>query len=127
MTEIIYLVRRFKESELVAKLNLTEDQLDEFLKTANYVCEKVARHFDLELEDLFKKTRKYVIAFPRQLCQYQIIEENKKNFGRKYPILVTEFFETYPKKMRNNCHEIENKRISLTLEGEKVRKVLDLF
>lgn len=126
MTEILDPVIRFKESKLVAKLNLTEDQLKEFLKTANYVCEKVVEHFGLEKEDLFEKTWKYTIVFPRQLCQYQIIEENKKNFGNKYPGLIAKFFDTHSLRVMNNYHEIENKKISLT-EGEEVRKVLGLF
>jgi len=135
MVEILDPISEFKRNELAKISNDSgttselEQKIYQFCKKADYVCEKIANSFSIEKEDLFKKLQVHVIVFPRQLCHYQISEENKKIFDNEYWALTARLFDTEVSTVRYNYRKIEGwKDLPVpTPECEKVKEVLGLF
>ena len=126
---VYILKKRLKELENKKAISTLDPNRKKFYFNSIYdVFKKVGGYFGMEQEDFFKKTKKRKILFPRQLCQYQISEENKKIFNnKKYWTFTAGLFNESHSNIIHSYSEIEKFKKSPTTEGIKIREVLDLF
>ena len=100
---------------------------EQFNKTADFVCRTLADYFELEPEDLKKKTQKRKSVFPRQIAQYQIAEENKEIFKKESWSLIARLFDMTDAGVMHSYYKIGAWKNLPTSEGWEIRKALSLF
>ncbi len=104
-----------------------------FLQKADHVCEVVAKYFGVPKEDFFgeegekKYNQKHDILFPKQICHYEISEENLKIFGHINWLLTAKYFGVKDGKIRHGHKNIASWKDLPTLEGKKIRELFALL
>ena len=109
----------------VKPVKITKEE--QFNKTADFVCRTLADYFELEPEDLKKKTHERKIVFPRQIAHYRIAEENKKIFKKEHWSLIARLFDMTDANIKYSYSKINSWKDLSTSEGWEIREALSLF
>lgn len=119
-------LKEFGKSKTISEID--QNRKDIYINSILNVLGKIGRYFNIKESDFLKKIRKSEMIFLCKLCQYQIIEENKKIFNdSEIWNLTARLFKWNPSNVMNAYYEIENFKESPTPKGKKIREVLELF
>lgn len=119
-------LNELEKNSIISKIDSNKKNL--YFNSICSIFKKVGEYFNIKQEDFFKENRKREMVFPRQLCQYQITEENKRIFnGRKCWSLTAELFRKGHSSVLHNYYEIEESKKLPTSEGKIIREISSLF